>query len=48
MDPTTASYKRYWEPSYIEALGLSIFAGTVATAISHPFEYLKTIIQFRG
>jgi hypothetical protein len=48
MDPTTASYKRFWEPSYFTAMGLSLFAGTIATAITHPFEYLKTVIQFRS
>ena len=48
MDPSTAQFKRFWEPSYIQTLGLSLFAGTVATAITHPLEYIKTIIQFRS
>lgn len=48
MDPSTAQFKRFWEPSYFQALGLSLFAGTVATAVTHPLEYIKTIIQFRS
>lgn len=48
MDPTTASFKRFWEPSYFQAIGLSLFAGAVATAITHPIDYVKTIIQYRS
>jgi len=48
MDPTTASFKRFWEPSYLTGLSLSLFAGTIATAITHPIEYVKTIIQYRS
>lgn len=36
MDPSTAQFKRFWEPSYFEAIGLSLLAGTVATAVTHP------------
>ena len=48
MDPTTASFKRFWEPSYFTTMGLSLFAGTIATAITHPIEYIKTVIQYRS
>lgn len=48
MDPTTAQFKRFWEPSYFQAIGLSLFAGAVATAITHPIDFVKTIIQFRA
>ena len=48
MDPSTAQFKRFWEPSYFQAIGLSLFAGAVATAITHPIEYVKTVIQYRG
>ncbi len=47
-DPTLATYKRFWEPSYIQAISLSLFAGAVATTISHPIEFIKTVIQFRS
>ena len=48
MDPTTAQFKRFWEPSYIQAISLSLFAGAVATAITHPIDFVKTIIQYRA
>lgn len=48
MDPSTAQFKRFWEPSYFQAIGLSLFAGAVATAITHPIDYVKTIIQYRA
>lgn len=48
MDISTASYKRFWEPNLFQTLGLSLFAGTVVSAITYPFEFFKTVIQFRS
>ena len=48
MDPSAASYKRYWEPGFFEMLGLSLFSGTVATAVTHPMDFIKTVIQHRA
>lgn len=42
------SYKRYWEPSYLTAIGLSLATGALATTITYPLEYVKRIIQFRA
>lgn len=48
MDPSKAAYSRYWEPNMFQALGISLLAGTAATAITYPLDYLKTVIQFRS
>lgn len=48
MDPTRASYARYWEPNIALSVGLSLFAGSVATAVTYPLDYLKTVIQYRS
>lgn len=48
MNVSLASYKRYWEPNFGQMLGLSLFAGTVATAVTHPIEFIKTVIQHRA
>ena len=48
MDPTRAWYKRYWEPNLLQTVGFSLVAGAVATTITHPIEYIKTVIQFRS
>ena len=47
MDPTRASYARYWEPSLIQTLGFSMLPGAFATAATYPVEYIKTVTQFR-
>ena len=47
MDPTRASYARYWEPSLVQTFGLSLLAGTVATAATYPIEFIKTVTQYR-
>ena len=36
MDPTAASFKRYWEPNFFQTLGLSLATGAIATSITHP------------
>lgn len=48
MDPTKASYARYWDPSLIQTFSLSMVAGAIATAATYPMDYIKTIAQFRS
>ena len=48
MNQAAASYKRFWEPNLVETMTLSMFAGTIATALVHPIEFLKTVVQFRA
>lgn len=48
MDPSRASYARYWEPNIFLALGLSTVAGAVATAVTYPIDFVKTVIQYRA
>lgn len=48
MDPSRATYARYWEPNILVSLGLSTVAGAVATAVTYPLDYLKTVIQYRA
>jgi hypothetical protein len=43
-----ASYKRYWEPNYLQATSLSLIAGAIATAATYPLDFLKTVVQYRG
>jgi len=38
-----ASYKRYWEPSLGEVLGLSLSVGALTTAVTQPLGILKKI-----
>lgn len=48
MDPSRAQYSRYWEPNILQSVGLSLLAGSLATAITYPLDYVKTVIQFRS
>lgn len=48
MDPSKAAYSRYWEPNLFQTLGFSLFAGAVATTITYPLDFLKTVIQYRS
>jgi len=48
MNTFAASYKRYWEPSYSQFLGLSIASGTIASFLTYPLEFIKTVIQHQG
>lgn len=48
MDPSRASYARYWEPNVLQSVGLSLLGGTIATAVTYPLDYIKTVIQFRA
>lgn len=48
MDPSRASYARYWEPNILQSVGLSLFAGSLATAATYPIDYIKTVIQYRS
>lgn len=48
MDPSKAAYSRYWEPNFIQTLGFSLLAGTVATTVTYPLDFLKTLIQYRS
>jgi len=48
MDPSRASYARYWEPNMFQSVGLSLFAGSLATAVTYPIDYIKTVCQFRS
>jgi len=41
------SYKRYWEPSTTQVVGLSLAANAVSTAITYPLEFVKTRSQVR-
>lgn len=43
-----ASYKRFWEPNYPLVLGLSLATNALATAITYPLNFIKTVIQFRS
>ncbi len=40
-----ASYDRRNQPNYAKMMAVSVAASTVSTALSHPFEFLKTKIQ---
>ena len=48
MNNFALSYKRYWEPSYLQATSISLIAGAVSSFITYPVEFLKTVIQFQG
>ena len=48
MNTLAASYKRYWEPSYLQATGLSLIAGTISSFATYPLEFIKTVIQFQS
>ena len=41
------SYKRYWEPSLPEVIGLSIPAGAIATFVTQPLGDLYMIFRIR-
>lgn len=41
------SYKRYWEPSTAQVVGLSLSVNTVSTALTYPMEFVKTRSQVR-
>jgi solute carrier family 25 oxoglutarate transporter 11 len=41
------SYKRYWEPSTTQVVGLSLAANAVSTAVTYPLEFVKTRSQVR-
>jgi len=48
MNTHAHSYKRYWEPTYLQTTGLSIVAGAVSSFITYPLEFLKTVIQHQA
>jgi hypothetical protein len=48
MNTYAITYKRFWEPSYLQNTTFSLIAGTIASAITYPMEFLKTIIQFQS
>lgn len=48
MDPTRAWYKRYWEPNLLQTVGFSLLAGSIATTISYPIDFIKTVIHYRS
>lgn len=48
MNNYALSYKRYWEPSYIQAISISLSAGVVSSLVTYPMEFLKTVIQFQA
>jgi hypothetical protein len=48
MNSQALSFKRYWEPSYLQATSLSLIAGAVSTFITYPAESLKTSIQHQA
>jgi hypothetical protein len=48
MNTLAGSYSRYWEPSYLQATGISLVAGTIASFATYPLEFLKTVIQFQA
>ncbi|KAL4499932.1 hypothetical protein ABPG72_015281 [Tetrahymena utriculariae] len=41
------SYKRYWEPSTAEVLGLSLSVNAISTALTYPIEFIKVRSQIR-
>jgi hypothetical protein len=43
-----ASYKRFWEPNYPLALTLSLATNALATIVTYPLNFVKTVIQFRS
>lgn len=48
MISNTLSYKRYWEPTYLQTTSVSLIAGAIASWATYPAEFLKTVIQFQG
>lgn len=36
MNTQSLSFKRYWEPSYLQATSISLIAGAVSTLITYP------------
>ena len=48
MNNFALSYKRYWEPSYLQATSVSLVAGAVASWVTYPAEFAKTVIQYQA
>ena len=48
MNTKSASFKLYWEPSYAQYISLSLATGTIASFLTYPLEFIKTIIQFQA
>ena len=48
MNTQSLSFKRYWEPSYLQATSISLVAGAVSTFITYPAEFLRTSIQHQA
>ena len=48
MNNFALSYKRYWEPNYLQATSISLIAATVSTFLTYPMEFLKNVIQLQG
>lgn len=48
MNTQSLSYKRYWEPSYLESTSVSLIAGAVCSFATYPLEFLKTVIQHQA
>jgi hypothetical protein len=48
MNTQSLSYKRYWEPSYLESTSVSLVAGAVCSFVTYPLEFLKTVIQHQA
>lgn len=42
------SYKRYWEPSTNQVIGLSLAINSISTALTYPIEFVKTRTQIRA
>ena len=47
MDISPVQCRKYWEPNYLQTISLSIVSGSVATLVTHPLEFLKTVVQFK-
>ena len=48
MNTHSISYKRYWEPSYLQTASISLIAGAVSSFVTYPLEFLKTSIQYQS
>lgn len=42
------SYKRYWEPSTLEAISSSVTVAALFTSLLQPFEFVKTRVQIKA
>ena len=48
MDPSRATYANYYSAKMETSLGTGLVSGAIATAVTYPIEYVKTVSQFQS